>query len=175
VPADRVIIEWVDGRQCEARVVATEKAHDLALLQLEACRWHGSPVRLVERPLSLGESVRVAGLFDPRGFWVTEGSITALNVLDGFAMADAKVRSGFSGGPVFDRDGKLLGMLSQRDDARNAIFVRQDVLRTFLEACGVLPSRASAESADVVSSRDSGDGKKVPGIERKLPSKRSPR
>ncbi len=138
IPADRIIVEWVDGRQCDAVVVATEKYHDLALLQIDNCRWRGSPARLAETPLEIGDHIRIAGLFDPSGFWVAEGSVMALNVLDGFAMADSKVRSGFSGGPVFDREGKLQGLLSQRDDARNAIFVRADVLRNFLEVAGVL-------------------------------------
>lgn len=137
VPADRVIIEWVDGRQCVARLVATEKYHDLALLEVADCRWRGSPATLKDFTCEHGEAIRVAGLFDPSGFWVAEGRIEGCNVLDGFAIGNAKVRSGFSGGPVFAQDASVVGMLSQRDGARNAIFVRSDVIRSFLQAAGV--------------------------------------
>ncbi|MCX7625757.1 MAG: serine protease [Candidatus Sumerlaeaceae bacterium] len=137
VPADRVIIEWADGRQCPARLVATEKYHDLALLEIADCRWRGSPAPLNDSACEHGQAIRVAGLFDPSGFWVAEGRIEGCNVLDGFALGNAKVRSGFSGGPVFAQDATVVGMLSQRDDARNAIFVRSDVIRRFLQAAGV--------------------------------------
>jgi len=137
VPADQVLVEWADGRQCQARVVATERYHDLALLEVTNCRWRGAPAPLVDFHCEHGVSVRVAGLFDPSGFWVTHGHVTGCNVLDGFAIADAKVRSGFSGGPVFDDRANVVGIVSQRDDARNAIFVRSDIILQFLEAAGV--------------------------------------
>ncbi len=137
VPAERIIVEFVDGRQCDAQIVATEKAHDLALLEVDACRWRGSPALISRFALQPGDRIRVAGLFDPSGFWVAHGHVNALAVIDGFALADAKVRSGFSGGPVFADDATVQGMLSQRDDARNAVFVRSDVLLSFLQAAGI--------------------------------------
>lgn len=137
VPAERVIVEFVDGRQCDAQLVATEKAHDLALLELVSCRWHGSPALLSTFSLRPGDRIRVAGLFDPSGFWVAQGHLTSVDVIEGFAMADAKVRSGYSGGPVFADDATVQGMLSQRDDARNAVFVRSDVLLSFLKEAGI--------------------------------------
>jgi S1-C subfamily serine protease len=137
IPADRIVVEFVDGRKCTAKIVATEKYHDLALLEVHRCRATVIPATLGDFSLSYHDRVRIAGLFDPSGFWVTEGRVTALNILDGLAMADAKVRSGFSGAPVFDREGKVQGILTQRDDARNAIFVRSDVILGFLQAAGI--------------------------------------
>jgi S1-C subfamily serine protease len=151
VPADRIIVELVDGRQCEATIVATERYHDLALLELSDCRWHGSPAPIREFGLEVGDRIRVAGLFDPSGFWVAQGRVSSLNVLDGFAMADAKVRSGFSGGPVFADDATVQGMLSQRDDARNAIFVRSDILLSFLRSAHVdiTPTQGGIRAAEI--------------------------
>ncbi len=48
-------------------------------------------------------------------------------------MGSAKVRSGFSGGPIITEDGKVQGILSQRDDDNNCIFVRSDVILTLLK------------------------------------------
>lgn len=131
--AETVIIEFVNGRQHPAEIVATDSEHDLALLRVSE-KVSGAPAELRHFDLVRGDEVRIAGLFDPSGFWVTNGRITAFNVLDGFAMADAKVRSGYSGGPVFATNGEVVGMLSQRDEARHAIFVRSDVILAFLEA-----------------------------------------
>lgn len=139
VRADRIVIEWVDGRQCEARPVAVEPRHDLALVELVDCRWVGQPAAVAPYSLDVGDRIRIAGLFDPSGFWVAEGDVTAPKILDGMGVANAKVRSGFSGGPVYDESGRVQGLLSQRDDARNAIFVRSDVLLGFLEAAGLGP------------------------------------
>jgi hypothetical protein len=128
----RLLVEVEPGRLAGAVVVERDPAHDLALLKVsEPCA--GKPVMVGEFGLNRGDEVSIVGSF-PDSVRVTRGSVISSCVLDGCAMATAKVRTGFSGGPVIGPDGTVQGMLSQRDDRYNAIFVRSDAILALLNA-----------------------------------------
>ncbi len=138
VNANDVQVELDGGRFVSARVIARDPAHDLALLQIDAqtaselgCK----PLSLSRFSLSSGSPITIIGNF-PEAIRLTRGELVARSVMKGFAMGSAKVRSGFSGGPVMSEDGTVQGILSQRDDDNNSIFVRSDVILSMLSRYG---------------------------------------
>lgn len=127
VAAKQVRVEGDGGRKIQARVVATQPEHDLALLKLSKPLSTRSPLRFTAFCLKQRDAVRIIGNF-PDAVRNARGKLISPRVMNGFAISSAKVRTGFSGGPVLDEDGMVQGILSQRDDANNSIFVRSDIL-----------------------------------------------
>jgi len=131
VDANKVELRLGD-ETLRARVEQTHPDYDLALLKLD------KPVEGGPRPLSLRHfdlqpraDVRIVGNF-PDQVRNTRGNLMRPHYMSGFALSSAKVYSGFSGGPVVDERGSVLGICSQRDDANNSIFVRSDIIASFL-------------------------------------------
>ncbi|MBX7246997.1 MAG: trypsin-like peptidase domain-containing protein, partial [Candidatus Sumerlaeaceae bacterium] len=113
-----------------AAIVARDPQHDLVLLRV-ADKCEAQPYTLKPYDLGPGDDVSIVGNFT-KGLRVSNGELLDSEVLDGFAMASAKVYSGYSGGPVLDKDGYVQGVLSQRDDSGNSVFVRSDVILRML-------------------------------------------
>lgn len=136
VNANDVQVELDGGTFVRARVIGRDPAHDLALLKIDrtsAARAECKPLPLSPRfSLRSGSAISIVGNF-PEAIRVTRGELVARSVMRGFAMGSAKVRSGFSGGPVLDENGAVQGILSQRDDDNNSIFVRADVIHNLLD------------------------------------------
>lgn len=132
IPVDAMAIEGAAGRMVEAKVVRRDTAHDLVLLKVEE-KSTKEPLCVASSCAREGDALRIIGNF-PDAVRVTRGEVISDDVEDGFAMADAKVRSGFSGGPVVDANNRVQGILSQRDDDNNAIYVKADVIRRFLKS-----------------------------------------
>lgn len=132
VPAENVSVEIKPGKVVSARVVRRDLKHDLALLKLRNAQ-DVQPFKISEFSANRGEKVTIVGNF-PEALRVTRGQLLTQAVMDGFAMSSAKVRSGFSGGPIICSDGSIQGILSQRDDHNNSIFVRSDVVLDLLRS-----------------------------------------
>ena len=128
--ADSLTVEAAPGDFVRAGIVARDEEHDLALLRL-ARQLDAHCLTVSDFSVAEGEAVTVFGLLS-ESLKTAGGRVTDEEVMDGFAMASAKVRSGFSGGPVIDSRGRVQGMLSQRDDDNNAVFVRADVIARLL-------------------------------------------
>jgi S1-C subfamily serine protease len=158
IRADRVAVELDSGEQKTARIVARDAGHDLALLKLEP-QEDARPVRLAGFGLRKGDRVEIAGNFE-NCVRVTRGNMVAREVIEGFALSNAKVRSGFSGGPVFARDGTVQGLLSQRDDDNNSVFVRSDVILAFLRNYEKRSGRTLAEQKSPPAARRREPGRK---------------
>ena len=116
--ADQVIVRMNDRREFVAKVVGTDERSDIAVLKIDA---RDLPtVQLGEsRDLKVGEWVLAIG--SPFGFdySVTSGIISAIgrslpneNYVP-FIQTDAAINPGNSGGPLFDMDGKVIGVNSQ--------------------------------------------------------------
>lgn len=157
VNANDVQVELDGGTFVRARVVDRDPAHDLALLEIDTPSGSNSRSRALSLSprfsLRSGSAITIVGNF-PEAIRVTRGELVARSVMRGFAMGSAKVRSGFSGGPVLDENGAVQGILSQRDDDHNSIFVRADVIRNLLSRHDVPPVPLRRDEAPAAASSD---------------------
>jgi serine protease Do len=116
--ADQIIVRMNDRREFVAKVVGTDERSDVAVLKIDAKDL--PTVQLGEsKDLKVGEWVLAIG--SPFGFdySVTSGIISAIgrslpneNYVP-FIQTDAAINPGNSGGPLFDMDGKVIGVNSQ--------------------------------------------------------------
>jgi len=114
--ASDVTVRLADGREFTAQVVGSDKATDVALLQIE------DAVNLPTVPfgnsdaLRVGEAVVAVGNPFGLGGTVTVGVVSALgrNInsgpYDSYIQTDAAINRGNSGGPLFNTDGEVVGM-----------------------------------------------------------------
>ncbi len=116
--ADEVIVKLNDRRQFKARVIGVDKRSDVALLKIKAEKLP---------TVTLGDSSRikvgewVVAIGSPFGFdnTVTAGIVSAkgraLPQEDyvPFIQTDVAINPGNSGGPLFDMEGKVVGINSQ--------------------------------------------------------------
>tara|TARA_R110002072_G_scaffold51389_1_gene137881 strand:- start:71221 stop:72606 length:1386 start_codon:yes stop_codon:yes gene_type:complete len=118
--ADEIIVALSDRREREAKLIGSDPASDLALLKIDATDL--PTVRLgSSEKLKVGEWVVAIG--SPFGFElsVTAGIVSAkgrsLPDENGnyvpFIQTDVAINPGNSGGPLFDLDGKVVGINSQ--------------------------------------------------------------
>lgn len=116
--ATEVRIKLADQEEYAATVVGTDPDTDLALLKVSAPRplpsvWFGESARLrtgdpviaVGNPFGLGGSVS-AGIVSARGRAIDDGPYVD------FIQTDAAINRGNSGGPLFDMDGRVVGVNS---------------------------------------------------------------
>jgi S1-C subfamily serine protease len=120
--ADKVAVQFVDGKLYAAHVVASSLRADVALLQLDQF-----PVALSPAPvgnsdsLDIGEEIIVIGA--PYGLdhsltvGHVSGRIPADLVVSGGPMemiqTDAAINQGNSGGPMFNMKGEVVGIVSR--------------------------------------------------------------
>lgn len=120
VAGDAVMVRGVDGRRHAARVVGTDARTDLALLQVQGAELPG--VRLSGRGAVLvGETLVTVG--NPQGFGHslvvgTVGSLGHRLAPDaggpqvGFLQLSMPLNRGNSGGPLFDEQGDVVGIVA---------------------------------------------------------------
>ena len=141
--ADEQKVIFADGGEFDARIVATDRAADLAILKIEADR--PLPVLPLGRSddLLVGETVVAIG--NPLGFQhtVTAGVVSATGrsieidrglQFDDLIQTDASINPGNSGGPLLNVLGELIGVNTAiRGDAQNIGFaISVDRLRAAL-------------------------------------------
>jgi serine protease Do len=119
--ADRVLVETVDGKSYTAEVISTSVPADLALIKLNEPPSNLAFVKPADSDkVNIGEEVFVIG--SPYGLehTLTVGHLSGRRINRGeealldveFLQTDAAVNQGNSGGPMFDRNGKLIGIVS---------------------------------------------------------------
>lgn len=114
--ADRVTVQLSDGRELEGRVLGRDPKIDVAVVRIEgkgpfqAIRWGdsdhvrvGDSVFAVGSPFGLGNTV-TSGIVSARGREIGAGPY------DDFLQVDAAINSGNSGGPLFDANGRVVGI-----------------------------------------------------------------
>ncbi|MGI8905875.1 MAG: S1 family peptidase [Candidatus Sumerlaeaceae bacterium] len=131
VSAQQLTVQTGPKEFTPATVVAKDVEHDLALLKLQRPVVGCSALQVQPCALQPRDAVKIIGNFADR-VRTSRGKLIHPHTMDGFALSSAKVYSGFSGGPILDENGKVQGILSQRDDNNNAIFVRSEVFMKFL-------------------------------------------
>lgn len=125
VTADHVIgrseapkVRLSDGRELEAKVIGRDPYVDVALLKVDADGL--TPVKVADgNPLKVGQfALAMANAFGQKPS-ATSGMVTSHGVaMRGFwgvhvedaVVTDAKLNPGYSGGPLVDATGNLLGM-----------------------------------------------------------------
>jgi len=117
-----ITVQLADGSKHEATVVfASDRKFDLAIVKIDAKR------KL--RPLPLGDSNNVkqgqaiVALGHPRGleYSVVAGVLSGKRDFDGVPMLQLAIpiEQGNSGGPVLDREGKVLGVVTMKSLVTN--------------------------------------------------------
>ena len=119
--ADLVYVQLHNDKRYRAKVLSTSVATDLGLIQLEELPqklsyikpWDSDKVKIGEEVFVIGapyglEHTLTAGHLSGRR---TDSGDDALVDLE-FLQTDAGVNMGNSGGPMFNKDGKLIGIIS---------------------------------------------------------------
>jgi serine protease Do len=115
--ADEITVKLHDGREFKASVTGRDRETDLAVLQLDASGVKfpfvgfgndssarvGDWVIAIGNPFGLGGSVTV-GIVSARNRDINSGQY------DDFIQTDAAINRGNSGGPLFDLDGRVIGV-----------------------------------------------------------------
>lgn len=115
-------VRMIDGRVIPAEVIGADASIDIALLRLaDPGPWpyvtlgSSAELRVGDRVLALGNPLRL-------GTTVTAGIVSGKGRVlnhdryyrsDDFIQTDAAINPGNSGGPLFDLDGRVVGMNSQ--------------------------------------------------------------
>jgi S1-C subfamily serine protease len=107
-------VAFADGRSFDAHVVESDKALDLALLEIPPQR-RSAPVLGDATALRPGEEVYAIGYPRRLGFTVSRGIVSFVGrVMEGtrWIQTDLPINDGNSGGPVVNARGELVGMMS---------------------------------------------------------------
>lgn len=121
-------------REFEARLLALDPAIDLALLQIDSDRTFLRIPFGRENDLLIGEKVVALGAPFGRSLMLSSGILSALNQevlvadsdgvtkrMGGLIQTDAAVNEGFSGGPMMNTYGELIGLTVSRVEAAAGI------------------------------------------------------
>ncbi len=162
-----------DAPFMDARIIATDAANDLAILRLDMKM---KKVAVLREGIRLGEGVAAFGfphadILSSSGNF-TQGSITALSGMGDdsrYLQLSAPVQAGNSGGPLLDRFGNVVGVVSAKlnalkvaenggDLTQNVNFaLNSAVLATFLRANRVTFDVASPEGQKALDPPDIAD------------------
>ncbi|MFY7777536.1 MAG: DegQ family serine endoprotease [Elstera sp.] len=115
--ADEISVKLHDNTELSAKLIGRDPKTDLALLKVESAK----PLPAVQFGDSdkarIGDWVMAIGNPFGLGGTVTAGILSARNrstggAYDDFLQTDASINRGNSGGPMFDMDGKVIGVNS---------------------------------------------------------------
>jgi serine protease Do len=114
--ADKIIVKISDGREFEAKVIGKDAKTDLALIKIKS----NESLPVVEigdsEKLRVGDWVIAIG--NPFGLEQTvtagivsaKGRVIGAGPYDNFIQTDASINPGNSGGPLFNMEGKVVGI-----------------------------------------------------------------
>ena len=120
--ADKISVEFADGQIVTARVLSSAPSADVALLQLDAVPSGVTPARLGDSDkVDVGDEVFVVGASYGLSQTLTVGHVSGRVVSKSslasmlsweFLQTDAAINSGNSGGPMFNSQGEVVGIVS---------------------------------------------------------------
>jgi serine protease Do len=117
--ADVARVEFPDGQEINARVIGSDTRSDVALLQLERMPKGITPAPLGDSDkVEVGDQIFVIGAPFGIGQTLTAGHLSGRHQVNGstasveFLQTDAAINGGNSGGPMFDMDGNVVGIVS---------------------------------------------------------------
>ena len=120
--ADRIVVEFLDGQEIPANVIASAPYADISLLQLERRPNDIKPVKLgdsdkveigdrtfiVGAPYGLKHTLTVGYISGRHKSSTVIGNLTPLELF----QTDAAINMGNSGGPMFNMKGEVIGIVS---------------------------------------------------------------
>ena len=117
---DDIPIGLGDGRDVTAKLVARDPGSDLALLKVDTTDLHAA-TRATDADVRVGHLVLAVGRPGPAGVMASLGIVSALggqwrtsrgSQIERFVRTDATLYPGFSGGPLIDSAGRVVGINS---------------------------------------------------------------
>ncbi|HEU5432571.1 MAG TPA: trypsin-like peptidase domain-containing protein, partial [Thermomicrobiales bacterium] len=108
-----------DGRSVQAKLIGRDPGADLALLQIDATDL--TPAERAAGPAKIGHFVLAVGRPGPSGLMASFGIVSLVggpwrtaqgSSFDNYLRADVAMLPGFSGGPLVDAGGAILGLNS---------------------------------------------------------------
>ncbi len=116
--ADEIIVKLKDRRQFVAKLIGSDASSDIALLQIDAedlpivKQGSSAQLKVGEWVLAIGtpfgfEQSATAGIVSAKGRSLPNGNYVP------FIQTDVAINPGNSGGPLFNMDGKVVGVNSQ--------------------------------------------------------------
>jgi serine protease Do len=121
--SDNIVVYFLNGKSIKANVVASSAEADVALLKLESIPEHMSIARIGDPSKSqIGDQVLVIGAPYGIDHTLTVGHISGRRASKTvchqlkpfeFIQTDAAINQGNSGGPMFNVDGKVIGIVSR--------------------------------------------------------------
>ena len=119
---DEIVVEFLDGTQVKANVIATQPDADLSVIRVASVPPSAGVATLADSDaVRIGDPVMVVGAPYGLGYTLTVGHVSARHaphsVYREFPMAeffqtDATINQGNSGGPMFDHRGEVIGVVS---------------------------------------------------------------
>ncbi|HON58879.1 MAG TPA: DegQ family serine endoprotease [Smithella sp.] len=113
---DKILVKISDGKEYEAKIIGTDEKTDIALIKIKPD--HNLPVAEIgdSELLRVGEWVIAIG--NPFGLAQTvtagivsaKGRVIGAGPYDNFIQTDASINPGNSGGPLFNMQGKVVGI-----------------------------------------------------------------
>lgn len=117
---EEILVGLPDGSELSAELVGRERSCDLALLKIER-QGLVAPVLAPDGTLRVGNLVIAVGRPDQGGTAASMGIVSALggqrrirdnDPVEGYVWTDVGMYPGFSGGPLIDARGRVVGMNS---------------------------------------------------------------
>ncbi len=114
--SDEITVRFSDNSELKATIVGRDEKTDLALLKVEPSKPLPSVIWGNSDELRIGDWVVAIGNPFGLGGSVTAGIVSARNrdinsgPYDDFIQTDASINRGNSGGPLFDMDGRVIGI-----------------------------------------------------------------
>lgn len=114
--ADEIIVNFNDGSKLKAEVLGRDKKTDIAVLKVEPSKSLKAVQFGDSADLRVGDWVMAIGNPFGLGGTVTTGIVSARNrninagPYDNFIQTDAAINRGNSGGPLFDMEGRVIGI-----------------------------------------------------------------
>lgn len=137
---ERIGVVLPDGREVEAELAGRDPGSDLAVLRVDASGLDAAPSASQAR---VGHVVLAIGRPEPDDPMASLGVVSAMGgprrtfhggTVEGYLRADATMYPGFSGGPLIDTAGAVLGITSSRLGRGDAVAIPYDA------AAGVIDS-----------------------------------
>jgi len=120
--ADDVAVRWANGEVCKAHVVSSNPNADVAIIRAESVPDSLEPLTLADSDLArVGDQVFIIGAPMNYDHSLTVGHISARrtpkDLFGGIEpvellQTDAAINEGNSGGPMFNMDGEVIGVVS---------------------------------------------------------------
>jgi serine protease Do len=119
---DEILVEFLGSEPVRARVIASETGADLSLLQLERVPAAARPAVMADSTrVQIGDPIVIVGAPYGLSYSLTVGYISARHApntvygafpLAEFFQTDATINTGNSGGPMFNMQGEVVGIVS---------------------------------------------------------------